>query len=112
MILRALAFILATLQPLAQFAHDGGDEFGEWYKSLRTPEGGTSCCSERRDCKQVTVYRGTTDGYEVMFEGAWLAVPWRVVLSRKDNPTGLPVLCVMFVDGKPKARCFVRGTEG
>ncbi len=95
-------------------AHDPEEQFGEWYRSLRVPDTGVSCCSMKRDCAAIDDYHGSATvpgGYEVLYEGEWLAVPPEAVLQRTDNPVGHAVLCIKHVDLKPIARCFVRASD-
>ena len=97
----------------AMLAHDPGELDGDWFNSLRN-HAGVSCCGNHHDCDTVSDYQpGPAPGsYRALWHGTWVDVPAYVVLTRSDNPTGLPVLCVMHIDGAPIAGCFVRPAEG
>ena len=99
-------------------AHPSGDEFAEWYRSLKEPgtEGmmdrPTACCSPERDC-QTTDYE--TDGagrYWITTDGERIQVPPNKILQRTDNPTGRAAACLHYYNGHPLVRCFVRPPEG
>ncbi len=110
----AITIVGILVASVATLAHDSEEQFADWYLSLKAPESGMSCCSMRRDCATIDDYHGSATvpgGYEVLFEGEWLAVSPSAVLQRSDNPTGHAVLCVSHQNGKPVARCFVRGSE-
>lgn len=77
-----------------------------WYQSLRTPDGNMGCCSIA-DCRP-TDYRQTRDGYEVLIDDRWLAVPPEKILERISNPTGRAVVCYTPALG---ILCFVRPAE-
>lgn len=64
--------------------------WGEWFRSLKSPITGMSCCdlSDGR----TTSARPTADGWEAQTPlGEWVKVPNAVIL-RVFNPTGQPVL--------------------
>jgi len=110
---RVALTLMLLISGFGALAHDPEAEFGLWYQSLRGPHDGLSCCSPQRDCMPVDDYRGSSEpgGYEALLDGEWVVVPPQAVLQRKDNPTGHAVLCVMRVDGKLIARCFVRASD-
>ncbi len=93
-------------------AHDDG-EFAEWFRALRDPSSGISCCSPGRDCRAVEEYRASDvpGGYQVRDEGMWVDVPPSKVLQNVDNPTGRAVACFGYVDGRIYVRCLVRPAE-
>jgi len=77
-----------------------------WFNSLSATDG-TPCCSIA-DCRRASS-RHTADGYEVLIDDTWVAVPWERVLSRTDNPTGQAIVCCA-----PRTKiilCFVRPSE-
>lgn len=86
--------------------HDHSTPLGQWYKSLVSPQYGTSCCSAA-DCApaKARVYDGH---YQVWNEGRWLPVPDEVILPQMENPVGEPVACIFYGE----VRCLVRGPEG
>lgn len=84
-----------------------------WFKSLRDPLRGDSCCAEA-DCRPVE-YRTIGDGYQVFIgrqfrvkEGFWEDVDPSRILQRTDNPTGRAVACWMPALG---VMCFIRAPE-
>src|SRR5215469_11624117 len=62
-----------------------------WYKSLKQPNTGVSCCSIA-DCRAAD-YRTNGDHYEVFINNKWTVVPQDKVLQRVDNPVGRAVVC-------------------
>jgi hypothetical protein len=112
---RTAAAMLICLGPwsIQAAAHDPSEPNAAWYKSLRSNRG-EACCTAHRDCETVSKYRQSLvpGGYEALWHGEWARVDPSAVLNRADNPTGLPVLCVHYLDGHPIARCFIRPTEG
>ena len=76
----------------AAWAHEGDDALAEWYRSLRTPEGG-SCC-DVRDCAPADA-RVVGGSWEVIDRrSAWLPVPPDRVL-RRENRDGRPIACIV-----------------
>lgn len=92
--LLAVLSLWPLLHSQAPWAHDGGDPLAVWYRSLRIPGTGGSCCSEQ-DCKPVEA-RLNGDHWEVAIgEGplpVWEEVPSAAVL-RQPNLEGRPVAC-------------------
>lgn len=93
---------------------DADPTLAPWFKSLRQPNTGISCC-DRADCR-VVQYR-IVDGHFQAFIGSefsrwqnppykWLDVPETSVLHRHDNPTGEGVAC--WAGGS--IICFIEGT--
>lgn len=95
-----LAIIAAML--LAHFAFgappagsDPNSPMAAWYRSLKTPEGG-SCCSEA-DCRPAEA-RLRDGGWEILAEDpargvpVWERVPDERVL-RRENLDGRPIAC-------------------
>lgn len=78
-------------------------DIGEWFKSLRQPDTGMSCC-DLSDCRALKddEWRLVDGDYEVILHGRWEKVPEDKVLHRRDNPKQAPVLCAMT-----KIFCFV-----
>ena len=92
-------------------AHEDGEAYAEWYRSLQTPVGG-SCCS-MTDC-QPTEYRVGPDGYEVWIDQRFphvTAARWETVppgaLLRRENPTGGAVACYRW----NRVLCFIPPSE-
>jgi hypothetical protein len=104
-------------RPAAPAPPPGGDtEFSPWFRSLRTPQTGQSCCGVA-DCRRVQ-YRIVHDHFQAYIGGefprwqspphAWVDVPETSVLHRHDNPTGEAVAC--WASGA--VVCFVEGQGG
>lgn len=81
-------------------------EIGDWYKSLKVPGTGVSCC-DISDCRRLPddMWRVNEGRFEVLLPFGWVAVPENRVLARPDNPTGRPVLCA----SPTIVHCFVPG---
>src|SRR4051794_17706062 len=99
-------FVLASAA-LAAPPPDADPSLSPWFRSLRVPGTGTSCCSIA-DCRPVES-RITGDHYEVFVDGKWLRVPPELILGRADNPTGRAVVCWTPTAG---ILCFLGGAEG
>jgi hypothetical protein len=85
--------ILATATYVAVAAPpEGGDSsspLGEWYRSLRSPASGDSCCSIA-DCRPVEAQQ-VNDGWQIKVGGIWLPVRPELV---RNNPDGRPIACM------------------
>ena len=113
--------IIATLLSLSSgsMAHQPGDEFADWYRSLKVP--GTterflnsvdaSCCSPERDCQPTDYDTDAAGHYWIKVKGERIQVPADKILQRTDNPTGRAVACWRYFNGHPIVRCFVRPPE-
>lgn len=77
-----------------------------WFRSLRQPGTGMSCCSIA-DCRP-TDFRIHNGHYEAKVSGHWRHVPADTILKRADNPTGRAVVCYTPYLG---IMCFIRGPE-
>lgn len=104
MITVCLALLLAILWPIISFGAE--PTAGDWFKTLRQPGTGISCCDES-DCRQIDddQWRVGADGYEVILHGQWVKVPDNKVLDRPDGPIKRAVLCAM-----QNIFCFRPGT--
>jgi hypothetical protein len=99
----AITYVAFQTGAIAAPPEDGDPLLAPWYNGLSASDG-TPCCS-MADCRR-TPSRLTFDGYEVIIDGTWVAVPWDRVLSRTDNPTGQAIVCCA-----PRTKiilCFVR----
>ena len=116
-----IGFVLTTIVLLlssASSAHQPGDEFADWFRSLKVPgierplnPVEAFCCSPERDC-QTTDYETDAAGlYWIKAEGERIQVPPDKILQRTDNPTGRAVACLRHFKGHPIVRCFVRPPE-
>jgi hypothetical protein len=100
-------------------AHQPGDEFAEWYRSLKVPgvdqniinAQERSCCSPDRDCKTVDYQTDAAGSYWIVADGEPVQIPPDKILQRTDNPTGRAVACWNYYNGHPQVRCFVRPPE-
>jgi len=77
-----------------------------WFRSLKQPGTGMSCCSIA-DCRQ-TDFRIQGGQYQALIEGQWRPIPPAAILRRTDNPTGRAVVCYTPYFG---IMCFIRGPE-
>lgn len=104
----AFTLSLAALAGLrGASAHPGDDDLARWYRSLRVPGTGGSCC-DMVHCHQTDA-RLVDDRWEIPIEredGVIVAtpVPPEAVL-RRENAAGYPVVCI--IGGK--IVCFVPG---
>jgi hypothetical protein len=103
---RFFRWILFTLLPLLLSvsdpeAHDdlarrmlaaGDPARAQWFASLRTPSG-ESCC-DLSDCRVTRAeWRGDTQGWWVLVDGAWRPVPADKVLDWPRSIDGAAYLC-------------------
>lgn len=88
----------------AAISHEDDEEHAAWYKSLKQPGNGGSCC-DMTDCKNVLTRVGK-EGYEVFINDKWVKVDPSRVINNKDNPTMGPVACYNPYDF---IYCFVDG---
>ena len=79
-----------TLIAAAALAHEHG-EHAEWYRALRVPDTGTSCCNNR-DCIP-TDFRLHDGIYEIPVGFVWIRVPPGAVIKDRGNPVGRAVVC-------------------
>lgn len=115
---RCVVTTALLLLPFGSTAHQPGDEFADWFRSLKVPgterirnPADASCCSPARDC-QTTDYETDAAGrYWINAEGEHIQVPPDKILQRTDNPTGRAVACLHHFNGHPIVHCFVRPPE-
>jgi hypothetical protein len=107
---RAAALAALLLGPvmlaIAAPPENADPALSQWFRSLRQPGTGISCCS-MADCR-MTDYRVVGEGYEALIDGTWRTVPPERVLDHTDNPTGRAVVCYLPSKG---VLCFVRPSE-
>jgi len=78
----------------------------DWFKSLRQPNTGYSCC-DISDCKVLQA--GDVDwqdgGWKANVDGEWTSIPEEKILTDKMHPEGLGVVCA-----SPTRRiyCFIK----
>ncbi len=117
-----LALLLAALLPgwCAQgFGQDGQRGVGhpenhDWYKELRQPGTGYSCCNGSSDgidgdCRPTRAYQGEDGAWRAMINGKMERVPPAVVL-KSLAPDGNSHICASrsgliycFIGGSPKS---------
>jgi hypothetical protein len=106
----------------AQSAHDHGQgvrgvghaENHDWYKELKQPGTGYSCCNGRTatsegDCRPTRAYINDEGMWYALVEGRWVPVPPRVVLKQLA-PDGRSHICASksgmiycFLGGSPRS---------
>jgi len=96
MVIRAfiLAATLAFPMPLAAAPPDGADPsspLGIWYRSLKVPGTGQSCCSVS-DCRPVDAAWIEGDHWRARIGDAVIDIPASRVL-RRENLDGRGILC-------------------
>jgi hypothetical protein len=116
----AFAFT-ASAQDIATHRHDydgtrniGHAENHDWYKDLKQPGTGYSCCNGTAngidgDCRPTRAYLQDDGTWKAMVNGHWMPVPPRVVLQRLA-PDGNSHICAgksgmiyCFIGGSPKS---------
>ena len=112
--LASLVVFVATL-PLSftgrAHAHDyQHPELNAWYESLHSGKG--PCC-DGTDAKRVDDADWETKNgqYRVRIDGEWVDVPDEAVVPG-PNRAGRTVVWPYYINGHPKARCFMPGSMG
>jgi hypothetical protein len=88
--LACAAQLLVTLPSAADTANPDPN-LREWFRSLRQPRSGMSCC-DISDCRYVD-YRFVDNHYDIRIENQWMTVPGEGVIHGKQNITGKAVAC-------------------
>ena len=124
MLVRTLLFFCVTiLLPLSIAAQDhsaidgqrghGHAENHDWYKDLKQPQTGYSCCNGRSsssdgDCRPTRAYINDDGMWYALLDGRWVPVPPKVVLKQLA-PYGSSHICASqsgmiycFLGGSPK----------
>jgi hypothetical protein len=101
------SIIIATLTVPMSFAHppEGTVDpaVSDWYKSLKDPKTGWSCCSVA-DCRATELRPDPNDHskwqayiskdiWGITAPNDWMTIPPEHVLHNHDNPTGQVVIC-------------------
>jgi hypothetical protein len=93
---------------------DGHAENHDWYKELKQPDTGYSCCNGTAngvegDCRPTRAYLTEDGTWRAMIDGQWVPVPPRVVLKQLA-PDGRSHICASrsgliycFLGGSPKS---------
>ncbi len=106
----------ASLQTFAQDGHygQGHAENHDWYKDLKQPGTGYSCCNgttdgREGDCRPTRAYLTEDGTWRALVDGQWVPVPPRVVLKQLA-PDGNSHICASrsglvycFIGGSPKS---------
>jgi len=91
----------------------GHAENHDWYKDLKQPQTGYSCCNGRSnsadgDCRPTRAYLSDDGMWYALLDGRWVPVPPRVVLKQLA-PDGSSHICASksgmiycFLGGSPK----------
>ena len=104
--LSALGFLLAcafaTVAAAGARAQDGQHGQGhaenhDWYKDLKQPQTGYSCCNGRTgttdgDCRPTRAYLNDDGMWYALLDGQWVPVPPRVVLKQLAPDGSSPYL--------------------
>ena len=125
----AIAMAMGVFMAVPGFAQDGHRGHGhhgqghaenhDWYKQLKQPGTGYSCCNgDQRaanglvvegDCRPTRAYQGDDGRWQAMINGRWVPVPPRVVLQRLA-PDGRSHICASrsgyiycFLGGSPQS---------
>ena len=119
----AFAWVFAGVMAFAQDGHSPSDARGmhgqghaenhDWYKQLKQPGTGFSCCNGtingvEGDCRPTRAYLNDDGNWYALLDGRWVPVPPRVVLKQLA-PDGSSHICASksgliycFLGGSPK----------
>ena len=119
----AFAWVFAGVMAFAQDGHSPSDARGmhgqghaenhDWYKQLKQPGTGFSCCNGTAngvegDCRPTRAYLNDDGNWYALLDGNWVPVPPRVVLKQLA-PDGSSHICASksgliycFLGGSPK----------
>jgi len=92
----------------------------EWYKDLRQPGTGYSCCNgtngKEGDCRPTRAYwDDNLKAWKARIDGNWIMVPPRVVLDSKLNkqPLEAHICASLYANPNyPIIYCFLPGADG
>ncbi|MBI3198988.1 MAG: hypothetical protein HYZ40_16065 [Rhodospirillales bacterium] len=120
-LLAALGFAGAAVGAWAQDGHHdshhgvGHVENHDWYRGLKQPFSGASCCNVSKDgvegdCRPTRAYLGDDGQWRALLDGRWVPVPPRVVLDSRLNKDAIRShICA----GKSGIiYCFIGGGDG
>ncbi len=83
------SLIVSAISPWPNLAR--ADDLGQWFKSLRQPGTGASCC-DLSDC-HPTEFEIAGDHYRAVVNGVMVDIPNDKVLHNVGNPLGQAVIC-------------------
>ncbi len=112
----ALLSVFFGIRAFAQVGQHGvgHTENHDWYKDLKQPDTGYSCCNGTADgiegdCRPTRAYLTEDGTWRALVDGRWVLVPPRVVL-RQMAPDGNSHICASrsgviycFLAGSPKS---------
>ncbi|UYN95959.1 MAG: hypothetical protein KIT25_03155 [Enhydrobacter sp.] len=115
-ILAVLLIFSLSVRGMAQDGHHGHHhaENHDWYKELKQPGTGYSCCNGSSDgvegdCRPTRARQADDGAWHAMINGRWIPVPPRVVLQRLA-PDGKSHICASksgyiycFLGGSPQS---------
>jgi hypothetical protein len=111
----ATIFVVSVVLPMSTIGHARAHdhehpELNNWYESLHCSKG--PCC-DGSDAKRVDdVDWESKDGhYRVRIDGEWVDVPNEAVVDG-PNRAGRTMVWPYYLDGHPRARCFIPGSMG
>jgi hypothetical protein len=111
----AVLVSLAVILPMSKIdharAHDHEHpELNGWYASLHSGKG--PCC-DGSDARRVddADWETKDSHYRVRIDGEWVDVPNEAVVDG-PNRADRTMVWPYYIDGHPKARCFMPGSMG
>ncbi|SKA35593.1 hypothetical protein SAMN02745126_05690 [Enhydrobacter aerosaccus] len=116
---RPIVLLCATALALPALAQEGFHGQGhaqnhDWYRDLKQPETGYSCCNgtidgREGDCRPTRAYLSEDGMWHALVDGHWITVPPRAVLKQLA-PDGNSHICASrsglvycFLGGSPKS---------
>lgn len=84
---------------------------GSWFKSLKQPGTGVSCC-DISDCKAVEARWQAGGWWMQLPDASWLEVPQAKVLQQPMSIDGEAYACTLVYDGDTLVRCFIPPSPG
>lgn len=115
-ILSWAAYIVATtaiIYALHEYFQPAmAEDRATWFKSLKQPLGGASCC-DISDCRK-TIAEWKNGGWRAQVWGFWRDVPYETVLRDKTSIDGEAYVCASNLPPVSSARifCFVPPSPG
>jgi hypothetical protein len=113
-----MAFSLGWMFTLSTaYAQDGTYNHGhaenhDWYRDLKQPNSGMSCCSgdaKTGDCRPTRAYLADDGEWRALIDGVWTRIPPKTVLKQLA-PDGNSHICASpqgyiycFLGGSPKS---------
>jgi len=111
----AMLVVFTVMLPIAAISHARAHDYqhpelNSWYESLHSGKG--PCC-DGSDAKRVDdADWETKDGhYRVRIDGEWVDVPNDAVVDG-PNRASRTMVWPYYLNGHPKARCFMPGSMG